>query len=405
MVYKAWLQVKANGGAPGIEGQSIEDFERKLEDNLYKLWNRMASGSYRPPAVRKVEIPKANGGVRTLGVPTVADRIAQAVAAAYLEPRVEATFHPDSYAYRPGKSALDAVGMARKRCWKKDWVIDLDIKGFFDNLDHELVLKAVRHHTKERWVLMYVERWLKAPIEKPDGTQEKREKGTPQGGVISPLLANLFLHYAFDAWMRRKHPQIEFERYADDIIVHVQSKSEAEALLEDIRRRLAECGLELNMAKTTIVYCKDGRRKGGHDHTSFDFLGYTFRARAARGAEGKTFTGFLPAIGDEAKKKIRQRVRSWNLTTYWVNRSLEEIAAFANPIVRGWVNYYGQYYRTECRKMMRHLQRVLIRWVQRKYKGFRHHPRRAECWLRQVAKRQPNLLAPWMMGYASATGS
>mgnify|MGYP001565008091 FL=1 len=215
-VWQAYKRVKANRGAAGVDRQSLAEFEEDRENNLYKIWNRMSSGSYFPSPVRVVEIPKASGGKRPLGIPTVADRIAQTVARMYLEPLVEGIFHENSYGYRPGRSALDAVSMARKRCWRKDWVVDLDIKGFFDNLDHALILRAVRHHTDCSWLLLYVERWLKAPAERADGTREDREKGTPQGGVISPLLANLFMHYAFDHWLERHQPDIQFERYADD---------------------------------------------------------------------------------------------------------------------------------------------------------------------------------------------
>ena len=216
VVWEAYQEVKANHGAAGVDGQSIEAFETDLKGNLYKIWNRMSSGSYFPPPVRLVEIPKASGGTRPLGIPTVGDRVAQMVVKMHLEPLVEPQFHPDSYGYRPGKSALDAVATARERCWRSDWVIDLDIKGFFDNLGHELVMKAVRHHAEAPWVLLYIERWLKAPVERQDGSREERTKGSPQGSVVSPLLANLFMHYAFDLWMRRTYPDIRFERYADD---------------------------------------------------------------------------------------------------------------------------------------------------------------------------------------------
>ena len=182
-VWEAYKRVKANKGAAGVDGQSLEEFGQDLEGNLYKLWNRLASGSYFPPPVLRVEIPKGDGRMRPLGIPTIADRIAQTVVKQYLEPELEKYFHPDSYGYRPGKSALDAVGMARKRCWQNDWVLDLDIKAFFDNLDHELMMRAVRTHTEESWVLLYIERWLKAPIALQDGTQQVPEKGTPQGGL------------------------------------------------------------------------------------------------------------------------------------------------------------------------------------------------------------------------------
>src|SRR5829696_3118289 len=278
-VFEAYRRVKANRGAAGVDEQSLAEFERDLKGNLYKLWNRRASGSYFPPPVRAVEIPKRDGSLRMLGVPTVADRIAQTVVRGYLEPGVEPIFHPDSYGYRPGRSALDAVGVCRERCWRRDWVLDLDIRSFFDSVPHDLVLKAVAHHTDRRWVLLYVERWLKAPLQHEDGSLVERDRGTPQGSAISPLLANTFLHYAFDLWMARSYPGVLFERYCDDVIVHVRSEREAQRLRAAIAARLAECGLELNERKTRIVYCKDSTRRGSYEHESFDFLGYRFRPR------------------------------------------------------------------------------------------------------------------------------
>jgi RNA-directed DNA polymerase len=274
-IMTAWKKVKANNGACGIDDESIKDFESNLKANLYKLWNRMSSGSYFPPPVKVVEIPKSDGSKRRLGIPTVADRVAQTVVKDYLEQIVEPKFHEDSYGYRPGKSALDAVGVARQRCWRKDWVIDLDIKGFFDNIDHNLVMKAVKRHTQEKWVILYIERWLKAPAQRENGEIVERTKGTPQGGVISPLLANLFMHYAFDVWMKSNFPNCPFERYADDGIVHCSSKKQAECVLDKVRGRLLKCGLELHPEKTKIVYCKDEDRKGSHENESFDFLGYS----------------------------------------------------------------------------------------------------------------------------------
>jgi RNA-directed DNA polymerase len=297
-VWEAWLRVKANKGAAGVDEQSITEFERNLKGNLYKLWNRLSSGSYFPPPVRAVEIPKRDGSPRMLGVPTVADRIAQTVVRGYLEPGVEPIFHPDSYGYRPGRSALDAVGVCRERCWRLDWVLDLDLKSFFDSVSHDLVLKAVARHTDRRWVLLYVERWLKAPLQLEDGRLVERGRGTPQGSAISPLLANMFLHYAFDAWMAREYPDVRFERYCDDVIVHASSERQARFLRGAIARRLAECGLQLNERKTRIVYCKDSTRRGSYEPERFDFLGYTFRPRLSRGKSGGQFVNFLPAVSD-----------------------------------------------------------------------------------------------------------
>ena len=396
-VLEAWKRVKANQGAAGIDEESIQDFERKLKDNLYRIWNRMSSGSYLPPPVKTVAIPKTGGGERKLGIPTVADRVAQMVVKRHLEPKVEPLFHLDSYGYRPSKSAHDAVGQARKRCWKYDWVLDLDIKGFFDNIPHELLMRAVRKHAPEKWVVLYMERWLKAPAQNEQGQLTTREKGTPQGGVASPLLANLFLHYGFDAWMARKYPSIPFERYADDAIVHCRTKKEAENMREAIIRRMAECGLELNLQKTKIVYCQDADRKGKHEHEKFTFLGYEFRPRRARNHRGKYFVSFLPAISDKAAKAIRQEIRGWKLQLR-SDKSLEDLARMFHPILRGWMQYYGKYYRSMLHPVFRPLNRRLVRWARRKYKKLRHHQRRATQWLRRISLRSPQLWAHWQIG-------
>ena len=337
VVWEAYEKVKANQGAAGVDGESIAEFERNLEGNLYKLWNRMSSGTYIPPPVRAVEIPKAGGkGVRVLGVPTVSDRVAQTVVRSYLEPEVEPLFHPDSYGYRPGRSALDAVKACRERCWRYAWVIDLDIRAFFDSLDHELVLRTVSKHTDLRWVLLYVKRWLTAPLQREDGTLVSRERGTPQGSAISPLLANLFLHYAFDAWMAREFPAIHFERYADDAVVHCRTEAEARRVLGAIAQRMAQVGLELHPGKTRIVFCKDDKRGGSYEHERFNFLGYTFRPRLARSKAGRTFVGFLPAVSDDAAKAVRHEIRRWRLHRR-SDLTLGALARTINPIVRGWI--------------------------------------------------------------------
>ncbi len=302
-VWEAFKKVKANQGAAGVDGQSIADFEADLSNNLYKLWNRLSSGSYFPPPVRRVDIPKADGGTRALGIPTVADRVAQEVARRYLEPRLEPIFHADSYGYRPGKSAIDAVRQARQRCWRYDWVLDLDVKAYFDSIDWELMLTAVRRHTNQSWVLLYIERWLKAPVQLEDGSVAPRTSGTPQGGVVSPVLANLFLHYAFDMWMKRTYPHIPFERYADDAICHCKSAEEAQALWSALADRFAACKLVLHPQKTKIVYCKDANRRGDFPSQSFDFLGFMFRARKTMW-RGRPAHGFMPAASPKALTSI-----------------------------------------------------------------------------------------------------
>jgi len=393
-VKAAYEKVKANAGSAGIDEVSIQRFEENLRANLYKIWNRMSSGTYFPPPVLAVEIPKKQGGVRTLGIPTVADRVAQTVVAMYLEPEVEKVFHPDSYGYRPGRSALDALGACRKRCQKIDWVIDMDIRSFFDTIDHDLLIRAASKHTDVAWVLLYIKRWLKAPLQTEDGTVVERDRGTPQGSAISPLLANIFLHHVFDKWMEENYPEICFERYADDVVVHCLNKGQAKRTLAAISERFARCHLELHPEKTRIVYCKDDKRKGRHDHTSFDFLGYTFTRRRCRNAEGKVFDGFVPAISDQAAKAIRQRIRHWRL--HWrTGQSLVEIARTINPIVRGWINYYGRFYRSRLHRSFRSINQYLVRWAQWKYKRLRHHSRRTWAWLRRVCERSPSLLAHW----------
>ena len=380
LVWEAWRQVKANKGAPGVDGQDLDEFEADLEDNLYKIWNRMSSGSYFPPPVRAVEIPKPHGGgVRVLGVPTIADRVAQTVVAMFLEPLVEPRFHPDSYGYRPGKSAHDAVGVCRQRCWKYDWVIDLDVQKFFDAVPWDLVVRAVEAVTDCRWVLLYVKRWLAAPLQHPDGTLVQRDKGTPQGSAVSPVLANLFMHYAFDTWMARKFPGCPFERYADDAVVHCKSRRQAEHVLAAIAARMEEVGLRLHPDKTRIVYCKDGRRRGEHEHTSFTFLGFTFRARGARGKNGRSFTAFLPAISTEALKAKSDRLRGMRIHRR-TDLTLDDLAEWLNPIVAGWMNYYGRFYRSVLDPLLQRVNTYLRRWAGKKYKRLRTHKRFKRWW-------------------------
>lgn len=395
LVWEAYLQVKAKGGAPGADGQTIEAFEGNLKNNLYRLWNRMSSGTYFPPPVLRVGIPKRDGGTRNLGIPTVADRIAQTVVKMALEPMVEPQFHEDSYGYRPNKSALQAVGRARERCWKYDWVLDLDIRAFFDSLDHELVMNAVRKYTSERWVILYIERWLKAPVQTEGGALEPRMAGTPQGGVISPLLANIFLHLAFDTWMAECFPWVPFERYADDVIVHCRTEDKARALLHHVKERLRRCRLEVHPQKTKIVYCKDANRRGTAEVEKFDFLGFTFRPRSALNRRGELFTSFSPAISRTAVVNIRRTMRrQWRLRAR-TDKSLSDLANMFNPFLRGWIQYYGSFNRSALCRVFRPIHRALIKWASRKYKRYAGHRRRAERWLEAIARRQPTLFAHW----------
>jgi RNA-directed DNA polymerase len=332
---------------------------------------------------------------------TVADRIAQTVVKRYLEPILEEHFHPDSYGYRPKKSAIEAIGVVRQRCWRYDWVLDLDIKGFFDNIDHGLLMRAVRKHTDCTWVLLYIERWLKAPVQLEDGSLIQRDKGTPQGGVISPLLANLFLHYAFDTWMKRKSPWIPFERYADDGICHCRSKAEAEGLRVAIERRFAECGLELNSQKTKIVYCKDDNRRGEYLEQKFDFLGFTFRPRRAKSRRGRFFVAFTPAISNKAAKSVRDTMRQWQIHRR-TDKSMDDLARMFNPVLRGWINYYSGFYKSALYRVLQHLNKILVRWASRKYKRLRGHKGRAGIWLQCIVCRQPRLFAHWQFSQVKA---
>ena len=335
--------------------------------------------------------------MRTLGVPTVADRVAQTVARMYLEPEVEPLFHPDSYGYRPGRSALDAVGACRQRCWKFDWVIDLDLRSFFDSIDHDLMLKAVSKHTDLRWVLLYVQRWLQAPLQREDGTIVARDRGTPQGSAISPLLANLFLHYAFDRWLSREFPAGAFERYADDAVIHCATETEAREVLTALSERMAQVGLELHPDKTRIVYCKQAGRPGSHEHERFDFLGYTFRPRLAKNRYGRFFVGFVPAMSDKSSTRVSGEIRRWRLHRR-PDLSLSDLARLVNPVVHGWITYYGRFYKSRLQPVLRRINEYLVRWAMGKYKRLRRRPTRAWKWLASVARRSPGLFAHWGAG-------
>lgn len=404
LVWEAYQRVRTNRGAAGVDGMSLAAFDKDLKGNLYKVWNRMSSGSYHPAPVRLVEIPKEDGSMRPLGIPTIADRVAQTVVKMVLEPEVEKVFHPDSYGYRPGRSALDAVAVARRRCWELDWVIDLDIRAFFDSMPHDLVERAVAHHTDLAWVRLYVGRWLRAAVVRPDGTREERTKGTPQGSPLSPSLANLFLHHAFDRWMQREYPRIRFERYADDAVVHCRSEREARVVLEGIRSRLDDCGLEVHPTKTKIVYCKDDDRRGKYERIKFDFLGYTFQPRRAKNRWGRHFVSFLPAISTQAAKAVRRTIRDWRMASTRNNQTLEDLAQLTNPAVRGWMNYYGRFYRSKCVQVLRYLNLALARWARRKFKRFRRRERASMYWLGRIARRDRKLFVLWQLGVLPEAG-
>ena len=397
-VYEAYKAVKSNAGSAGVDAQTIEQFEADLQNNLYKLWNRMSSGSYFPPPVRAVSIPKKTGGQRILGVPTVADRVAQMVVKQHIEPELDPVFLADSYGYRLRKSALDAVGVTRQRCWKYDWVLEFDIKGLFDNIDHELLLRAVRKHVTCKWALLYIERWLTAPMEHEDGTKAERKSGTPQGGVVSPTLSNLFLHYTFDLWMARTHPDLPWCRYADDGLVHCRNEQEAQTLKAELQARLAECRLELHPAKTKIVYCKDRNRTGAYPNVQFDFLGYCFRPRMVRRSrDNKLFCGFNPAVSSSALKAMRTTIRELDFR-HLTQLSLVDIARRLNPLLRGWIEYYGRYAPSALYPLLRYVNQTLRAWVMRKFKRFAAHKIRAGRFLERLARENADLFVHWRLG-------
>jgi group II intron reverse transcriptase/maturase len=393
-VWEAYQQVKANRGAAGIDDETIAMFEQNLRRNLYKLWNRMSSGSYFPPPVKQVEIPKAKGGTRKLGIPTVADRIAQTVVKQIIEPTLDPMFHPDSYGYRPGRSAKQAVATTRKRCWQYDWVVEFDIKAAFDQIDHALLMKAVRSHIREAWILLYIERWLKAPFETEEGVQLLRDRGTPQGGVVSPILMNLFMHYAFDVWMERSNPTCPFARYADDAVVHCGNQQQAEQVMRSIAERLAACGLTMHPDKSKIVYCADSNRTKCFPDVQFTFLGFTFRPRKAMSRQRRVFTSFLPGVSADAKKRMRKVVRGWRIPRQ-TPATLAELAEQYNSVIRGWWSYYGSFYPTALRELARHIDRKLEHWARRKYNTLSRHKRRSVDWLRAMKERRPTLFHHW----------
>jgi RNA-directed DNA polymerase len=398
LIWAAWLKVKSNGGAAGADGVTIEQFEERVKDNLYRLWNRMASGSYFPGPVRAVEIPK-KGGTRVLGIPNVIDRVAQTAAVLALEPEVERIFHPDSYGYRPGRSPVDAVRVCRRRCFEKDWVVDLDVRSFFDSVPWDLMLKAVARHVTQEWVLLYVERWLKAPMQMPDGMLTRRTRGTPQGGPISPLIANLFLHYGLDMWLLREFPTVRFERFADDAVVHCVTERQAHQVREAIERRLGSVGLQLHPDKTRIVYCKDDRRRLDYGQVTFTFCGYAFRPRKTYDRVGKrSRTGFLPAVAPGKLTDMSRKIASWSLHRR-TTRSLESLAEEVNPALQGWLNYFTVFYPSAVNPIGKRVDRHLTRWARRKYKRLERSEKRARDWLTGVRTRAPGLFAHWALRY------
>jgi len=401
MVWEAYKKVRRNKGSAGVDEVSMAEYDADRSKHLYKLWNRLASGSYFPPPVKEVEITRKDGKIRKLGIPTISDRVGQMVVKDYLEPRFEKIFSPNSYGYRPNKNAHQALESVRKNCWRQDWVIDLDIKGFFDNIDHKKLMQAVERHVPEQWAKMYIIRWLEAPVLKKTGELvTKQGKGTPQGGVISPLLANLFLHYVLDKWLELTDPQVKLERYADDAILHCNSKAHAEETLRKVQTRIESCGLELHPDKTKLVYCRDFRRMENHPQVKFDFLGYSFQPRTAKSRKtGKLFLGYDCAISISSRKRIADRLEELNIENLSF-KSIVGIAQFLNPMIRGWVHYYGKFRGYELSKVFQLLRKRLVKWARKRYKRYRTSLTKAYKWLDRVRKQFPYLFYHWEVGFS-----
>lgn len=402
-VWEAYKLVKGKGDAPGVDGITIDDISRNPEKHLYPVWNRLASGSYFAPPVKRHEISKEDGSKRTLGIPTIKDRIAQTVIAKELELIVEPRFHNNSFGYRPNRDAHQAIEQARTNCWKYAWVIDMDIKGFFDTIDHGLMIRALRYFTNEKHIILYAKRWLKAPIQLKDGTQiQNTEKGTPQGGVISPVLANIFLHVVFDKWMDLHYPDCPFERYADDVIIHVKNEPYARQILREVRQRFEACKLELHPEKTKLVYCnRKGRRKRKEvKHQQFDFLGFTFRPRKLMTKDGHLMYGFSPAISRKRTKRIVAACRKLRFHR-WTHLNIHQLAQALYSKIRGWINYYGKFHFTEMKRAFLHINRRLAKWAFNKYKRFKRRKTvyYARLWLRQVSKNYQYLFPHWKYGF------
>lgn len=391
-VETAWQSVRSKRGAPGVDGQTIKAFEQREDKELYKLWNRLSSGSHMADPVLGVEIPKADGSMRLLGVPTVRDRVAQTVVKQALEQELESVFDDSSYGYRPGRSAHDALREARTQCQRCDWVVDLDIEKFFDSLDHELLMKAVRHHTKSRWIMIYIERWIKAPMQLPDGSLVERTRGTPQGGVISPLLANLYLHYAFDHWVRTHHDHIAFERYADDIVCHCRSEREAKRFLQEVRERLEQCKLALHPDKTRIVYCQDSRRKGRYENRRFTFLSYDFHPCKVRLRNGRRLVRFSAEPSRGALKRMSEKVKGWQVHRR-SGLNVEQLYEAYAPTLRGWIQYFSALNSGRLWSWVYRWQQRLVRWVMWKFKGVRK--RKAVRWWHKLVRCYPHLEPLW----------
>lgn len=389
MVWQAYKKVKSNRGASGIDGMSWEQLDTNLSKQLYKLWNRLTSGSYYPEPVKEVAIGKKDGGIRNLGIPTLLDRIAQEVVKHQLEKIVEPIFHQHSYGYRPHRSSHDAVKQSCSSCFNHDFAIDIDIKGFFDTIDHDLLLKSVAHYCQDKWILMYVERWLKAGVVRSDGQEMQTESGTPQGGVISPLLANIFLHIVFDSWMDKEHPEKPFERYADDIVVHCKTEKQAQYVLRAIEKRMKQCKLELHPKKTKIVNLRGKSEK--NYPKSYDFLGFTIRPNQAK-INGKYYEVPSIFVSKRSRTAILEKFKAIEIHKRRI--SLELLAAKLNPIIRGVINYFHKFSDNHMRCVWNELNAKLLKWVKWEKGMYKYS---AINWLRNQYKQKPKLFSHWLL--------
>jgi len=400
-VWASWKRIKQGGKGVGVDNIASAEIVKNPRKYLYPLWNRLASGSYFPPPVREVSIPKGEDKVRRLGIPTVIDRVAQDVIRQELEVIAEPLFHPSSFGYRPGKSQHDAIEQCAKNCWERWYVVDIDIKGFFDHIDHDHMMRILRKFTDKRHILLYCERWLKAPARTEEGEDRDRNEGSPQGGVISPLLSNIFLHEVFDSWMQQHHSIMVFERYADDIIIHTRSIEQSAFILDKVRERFKQYALELNEEKTKIVYCYRTARfhKESKDvPVSFDFLGFTFKPRKCSRSDGQRFWGFRPSISMKSRKRIIGEIKKLAIHK-WVDKDIHFIAAALASKIRGWINYYGKYRISELHPLFRALNKRIARWLRNKYrlKTYGH----SYSLMKRIIASFPNTFVHWEYGFRS----
>ena len=387
MVWQAYWEVRANKGGMGIDEMSWAELDKNRVKQLYKLWNRLTSGSYLPPPVKEVSIDKKGGGKRKLGVPTILDRIAQEVVRAPLEKIVQPQFHESSFGYQKNKNCHQAVEKALHNALTHGWAIDLDIKGFFDNIDQELLLKAVRHYCKEPWILMYVKRWSEAGIVQENGETINRLTGTPQGGVISPLLSNIFLHVVFDKWMEKEHPEKPFERYADDIVVHCKTEKQAKFVKAMIEKRMKSCKLELHPVKTKIIHLR-GESESKYPR-SLDFLGFSLRLQMVETKVGKKLMPTV-VISQKSKNSIYAKLRS--LKIHEMHTSIYGVSKKLSPIIRGIMNYYCKFWSGHTHYIWHRLNVRLTKWVKR----IRSMSTRAAIrWLKEKYKVKPGLFPHW----------